>query len=43
MGEYILCTLVTLNMDHWPWMPELRGIFLYLMCEEILRNDSNII
>ena len=36
-------TPLGLDMDHWPWMPELRGIFLSLICEEILRNGSNII
>ena len=30
-------------MDHWPWMPELRGIFLSLICEEIFKNGNNII
>ena len=30
-------------MDHWPWMPELRDIFLSLICEEIFKNGSNII
>ena len=33
----------TLYMDHWLWMPELRGIFLSSMCEEIFKNGSNII
>ena len=32
-----------LAMDHWPWMPELKGIFLCLICEEIFKNGSNII
>ena len=29
--------------DHWPWMTELRGIFLSLMFEDIFENGSNII
>ena len=33
----------TLTMDHWPWIPELKGIFLSLMHEEIFENGSNII
>ena len=28
----IFVTFVGLAMDHWPWMPELRGIFLSLIC-----------
>ena len=32
-----------LTMDHWPWMPELRDIFLSLIYEEIFKNGSNII
>ena len=23
---------IHISMDHWPWMPELRGIFLSLIC-----------
>ena len=30
-------------MDHWLLMPELRGIFLNFICEEIFKNGSNII
>ena len=28
-------SILDLSMDHWPWMPELRSIFLSLMYEEI--------
>ena len=33
----------SLTMDDQPWMPELRGIFLSLICEEIFKNGTNII
>ena len=33
----------SLGMDHWPWMPELRDIFLSLIYEETFKNGSNII
>ena len=35
--------LLGLSMDHWPWMPELRDIFLSLIYEETFKNGSNII
>ena len=41
--EKHLFSIGELAMDHWPWMPELRGIFLSLTYEEIFKNGINII
>ena len=43
LPRQILIPDVQYVMDHWPWMVQLRGIFLSLISEKFLKNGSNII